>query len=176
MADRTEIDWDAALERFREFFPRQAMETWATALGDTETLGRVIRDILVVEPSPHRRGPRKRPEIEDSANVLELLSGADYTTLPFPEAVDLLLRANEMTRGDLASKLPFGREDLDECLDGGRDVDAWTMHHVAAAFNKRGDYFAEYRSTALGSALMWRLDQNPDFSATLLDKVTRGVL
>lgn len=175
MTTANRVDWDEALRNLDRLYPHLRDLDWVEAFADVDVLGKLIHDILRVEPSSKKRGPRKhiRADDVDGAALLRQLAGDDYTVRPFADAVNVLMRATLTSERALANRSTLSRAHLQRVLRGQLptmdDIEA-----IAKVFRKRPDYFLEYRVAAIGAAIMDRLTSNPDYTVSLMDKLRRG--
>lgn len=166
------VSWDERVELIYEHFPKAKDADWNLVLGDLDTLGEVVRDILRLEQAtPGKSGPRPAPEIRGGMQSLRRMNGEDHTVLRFPEAFRMLGRDLSLTQ--LARKTGLDRNKVNRLLKGEHDPTPGELNQVARAFGKEPAFFLEFRSAFILAMLGARLELVPEATIGLYRKVVK---
>lgn len=163
------VDWNLAVHNFEEALGTTQVD-WGEAFEDIDVLGAVIRDVISVQPENRKRGHRYKLSAEEGEHLVRRLAGNDFSFTPFSDTLRALMDAKGQKVGSVASASGIPVSKLRSLLKSEREPSAEDMESVAETFDKRPDFFVEYRAVAFGSMVAQKLLDAPRFSATLFDK------
>lgn len=171
---KAKLLWEEKYKAVCQQFPSVVKLEWAYALRDYWTLGRLLQDLIKDMLEHQNRGPGPRPNVDAKTGyqLLQQLFGNDYTGLPFPEAFAVLSAGRSIRH--LARKTGMNNTHVYKLLNKQKEPTLFDMEVIAKAFNKRPEYFAEYRMGYLLGVLAHHMENNPDMTMTLYKKVIRG--
>jgi transcriptional regulator with XRE-family HTH domain len=163
---KIKMPWNERVKKIEEFWPSVKRLDWNEVFRqDPTVMGRIINDIIKMEAAvPGRPGKRPNVSREETERHLRRLTGEDYTTLPFAEALDEL-RGDRSVR-HLMRILGMSRDHTWRLLVGKKVPTTDDMEIVAEAFEKDPSYFLEYRLAYIVGFIYDRLEQHED--ATVL--------
>lgn len=166
------LSWDERVALIYNHFPGCKNPNWNAILGDMDTLGEVIRDILRLEQAtPGKSGPRPSPEIKEGMKSIRKMNGDDHSVLRFNEAFAVL--AGGLSRTQLARKTGIARTQVHRLLRGECDPSPQEISQVAKAFGKEPAYFLEFRTAFIMAALGAKLEMAPEATIGLFRKVVK---
>lgn len=160
-----------------EVFPSTASLNWKKALdNDPDILGRMLRDILKLDQLvPGRPGTRSLDQTR-AEPTLDRMMGRDpterpYSLLPFNEAFRLLLGKRSMRSAQ--AKFGLSKSKIHRFLNGTADPTAVEMETIASALGKAPSFFLEYRVRSITSSIHQSLQDLPEESIPLYEKMWR---
>lgn len=173
----TAIDvWEQRIQNAHSTYPSTSSgltrDDTRRVVDGEEVIARLLRDVLSIDNVEVRRGQRPRLDPDEGRRLLNGLRGQDYTVEPFHVA----LRALAGTRSlqNLGRRTGLSKANLSRLLSNQKEPRAEEMEAVAAAFDKRPTYFAEYRTILFADMVRERLASDPDHSAALVHRYGLG--
>ena len=176
----TRKDWTAILARVEAAHPLTRAPEWARLLDNTDVMAAIIRDLIVIDRQPARRGARPLPEYEEGRRRLQALFGEDFSDRSFAETFQALTRDHSRTQ--IARRTGIERTRVHRLLAGGR-IDpvtgvSWPVEPtldeitaIASAYNRRPEHFREYRTRLIAALVAHHLDQHPERSSALVQQL-----
>jgi len=170
-------DWTAILARVEEAHPLTRSPQWDRLLDNSDVMAAIIRDLIVIDRQPARRGARPLPEYEEGRRRLHALFGEDHSTHPFPEAFRALTR--NQSRTQIARRTGITRTRVHRLLAGERLGDSAAtveptldeLIAVATAYGREPEHFVEYRTRLITAIVAHHLDQHPERSSLLVQQL-----
>ncbi len=169
------VDWPARIAEVKDEYPSIDKLDWYEALGDYDLFGRLLRDILRIEPDDlavhggRRNDPLSRDE---GLPVLQGLLGTQlsgqlgqadaFSELPFTTAFSALRGA--MSFKVLAEKVRISVGQLRRLANGTTSPTEAELAELATAFGKPAWYFAEYRVITVTKLVATHLERSPETS------------
>lgn len=161
----TRKDWSAILARVERSHPLTRAPQWERLLDNTDVMAAIVRDLIVIDRQPPRRGARPLPSYDEGRQRIQALFGEDFSTAPFREAFAALTRGQSRTQ--IARTTGLARTRVHRLLTGGRidrapsvEPTAAEMETIAAAYGRRPEYFHEYRTGLILALAAEELDRN----------------
>ena len=169
----TRKDWQAILARVETDHPVVKAPEWARLLDNTDVMAAIIRDLIVIDRQPPRRGARPLPEYGEGRRLLQALFGEDFSTQPFAETFRALTRGHSRTQ--IARRTGLSRSRVhrlltNECSEPALDE----LAMIATAYNRRPEYFREYRTRLITALVAHHLDEHPERSSLLVQQLAAG--
>jgi hypothetical protein len=179
----TRKDWQAILARVETAHPVTKAPEWARLLDNTDVMAAIIRDLIVIDRQPARRGARPLPEYEEGRRRLQALFGEDFSVHSFAETFQALTRDHSRTQ--IARRTGIARTRVHRLLTGLRydatTGETWTVEPtleeitaIAAAYNRRPEHFREYRTRLITALVAHHLDEHPERSSLLVQQLAAG--
>lgn len=173
----TRKDWSAILARVEEAHPLTRSPQWDRLLDNSDVMAAIIRDLIVIDRQPARRGARPLPGYDEGRRRLQALFGEDFSTLPFPDAFRALTRSQSRTQ--IARRTGITRTRVHRLLAGEREGDVAhavepTLEEISAiavAYNRRPEHFREYRTRLITALVAHHLDAHPERSSLLVQQL-----
>lgn len=137
------------------------------ALGDIDTLGAVLRDVLRADIG--RTGVGRWPALDETSGArrLRAMLGEDYTTIPFGVALRSLAADPSIPGVEPAR--------LTELLSGiGTGPSDDEIEAAAVAYGKHPLYFSEYRARVLARLIEDHLERSPEASIRWVNQLGLG--
>lgn len=170
---RKRVPWEQRVELIREEFPAVQNPEWNVILRDPDVLARLLRDILKIDQiEPGRAGPRPGLDFERGMQSWKEFTGQDYCELPFAQAFRAISRGNSVRH--IAHKTGIPRSRVDRLLRGEDLPTISDLRTIAAAYNKKPAFFAEYRVEYIIAAITARLSTERDMSAAIYARLVRS--
>lgn len=182
-ASTTRKDWTAILDRVEADYPITRAPQWARLLDNSDVMADIIRDLIVIDRQPARRGARPLPEYEEGRRRLQALFGEDFSIHPFDVAFSALSCGHSRTQ--IARRTGITRTRVHRLLAGERiDLatgERWTveptleeMTAIAAAYGRRPEHFREYRTRLITALVAHHLEAHPERSSLLCQQLAAG--
>lgn len=153
-------------------FPSVKNLDWGAAFNnDIDLFGRILRDIIKLEQrEPGKSGPRPNNlDYDKGLATFRQLMGEDFSTLPFMEAFQLLVR--DCSRTQVARKTHLSRTKVHRLLSGEYDPTSDDMRAIADGFNKHPSFFVEYRRSFIVEQLTNTLLDEPERTIAYYQKM-----
>lgn len=165
------LAWGERFKVIGEQFPVAVTLDWRKAFAnDVELWGRLVKDLLKVDQTvPGRSGPRPVLDRSAAERRLKQFMRVDYSELWFQEAFTVL--CGNRSHRHLATKLKMDRNLIQRLLSGKKQPTIQIMEQIAEAFGKDPSYFVEYRMAYILGALSAKMDQAPEMSIDLYNKL-----
>lgn len=179
----TRKDWSAILARVEQSHPETRSPRWEQLLDNTDVMAAIIRDLIVIDRQPARRGARPLPEYDEGRRRLQALFGDDFSIDTFPETFRAITRGQSRTQ--IARRTGISRTRVHRLLTGLR-VDISTgdtrpatpsldeMERIARAYGRRPEHFREYRAQLIAGLVAEHLDRHPERSTLLVRQLAAG--
>ncbi len=169
--------WDQTAARVHAQYPSTTanQDWWYDQLESKRLREWILHDVLnigMIEDSggQDRRGSRPPLDYRVAMEELRKLRGEDFTTLPFHESFRVLAGTRSMRH--LAEKVGMSRMQCYRLYTGAIVPTGHEMEQVAVAFRKNPSFFREYRTAVVCSLTARLLDDNPERSAVIIQKLT----
>jgi hypothetical protein len=169
----TRKDWTAILARVERSHPLTRAPQWEQLLDNTDVMAAIVRDLIVIDRQPPRRGARPLPSYDEGRQRLQALFGDDFSTAPFADAFATLTRGQSRTQ--IARTTGLARTRVHRLLVGVRsdrtrlvEPTLDEMETIAAAYGRRPEYFREYRTGLITALVAEHLDRNPERSTVVV--------
>ncbi len=161
---KKKMPWNERVKVIEEFWPSVKRLDWAEVFRqDPTVMGRILNDIIKMEAAvPGRPGKRPNVSREETEKHLKRLTGEDYTTKPFDEALNDL--KGDRSIRHLMRVLGMSRDHTWRLLVGKKVPTTEDMEAVAEAFGKDPSYFLEYRLAYIVGFIYDRLEHNEDMT------------
>lgn len=183
-AERRRVRWAERAELIDQHFPETTDLNWNRALADNDTFARIVRDVLKAHqhadrPEAERSLAGRRPnlDIELGQQNLRDLVGGSFATKPFVEAFRQLTtdratgRLHSLTA--IARKTNISRSRVHRLLTGQDEPCLDDMHAIAHAYHHKPSFFTEYRTKAILAFVANKLEDSPEMSASLYQRISR---
>lgn len=173
------VDWRERERLVVQVFPETESPPWEDTLADDATLERVLEDLLKHEQLVHdrtagRTGPPRGLDWDRGMQSWKQLTGQDYTSLLFHDALRLLARDSDGRAHSvraIAHKTGIARACVDRLIRGIDEPSLEVLEQVARAYGKKPGFFAEWRAHIISRHLVSMLATNPEYSAVVYRKV-----
>lgn len=167
----TRKDWQAILARVESDHPATRAPEWVRLLDNSDVMAAIIRDLIVIDRQPARRGARPLPVYEEGRRRLQALFGEeDFSASPFPEAFRALTRHHSRTQ--VARRTGLSRSRVHRLLADERfEPTLEEITAIAAAYNRRPEHFREFRTRLITALVAHHLDEHPERSSLLVQQL-----
>ncbi len=162
--------WDERISAVEQQYP-STVTSWAEPLQDVSVMGRLIGGALRVDSTPAgTRGQTPALDYQTGMARLRQLWGDDYSSLPFPEAFQVL--AGGRSVAELERVTGISRSRITRITAGLATPSGKEMEMAAAAFGKPAIYWTEYRNGLVLMAVAAYLAKAPEISVGLVRQLS----
>ena len=149
--------------------------SWEDLLGQRpEALWSLVADVVKAAKAhgSGKTGRRPAASVGSLDELYEVLFPTQYSIKPFTDTFAHLL--GERSQRAFAMRVGFNQATVSRLLAGKTQPTAQIIERIAAAFDVKPTYFAEYRALKLGEVVTDVLLANPDMSADAVRRFVRA--
>lgn len=173
------VKWEDRRSLVEEHFPSVTdPDIGHKMMQDDRVLGALLRDILhSAQSTPGKLGRKKVFDPERGREDLRTLQGQNYTHLPFHEAFRKLATdksGREQSLTEISRKTAISRSKVHRLLKRVEPPSVEDLTAIAQGYGKPPSFFGEYRSRFVAQHLAAVLEDNPEMSQAVYQKIAGG--
>lgn len=172
------VNWTDRLSLIQEHFPATAEpDIGGMLVEDDRVLGAILRDVLHSIQTPEGKLGRKAEfDTERGWEDLQDIRGQNYTHLPFHKAFRELARdrgGRYHSLTEISRKTTISRSRVHRLLNRVEPPSVEDLADIARSYGKPPSFFGEYRSRFVAQHLTAALEQDPEMSQNVYERIVR---